>query len=129
MLFPGGVWCWAAGPVLSKEQLTLWCRDQDGFDAKLLADLGPFDYAHRFMGEHRYSPDFLVLYDPEGKPSVLFMCTTVFTSVGVKPPDLSPTPETFKTMRDWVRTKNVSLSKLPYMKIRWPDNKPCTYVA
>ncbi|KAE9390950.1 hypothetical protein BT96DRAFT_323421 [Gymnopus androsaceus JB14] len=54
MLFPNGVRCWAAGPVPSEEQLNLWCQDQDGFDAKILADLGPFDYVHQFMRETPY---------------------------------------------------------------------------
>ncbi|KAE9384699.1 hypothetical protein BT96DRAFT_1007798 [Gymnopus androsaceus JB14] len=123
-MLPPGIWCWAAGPVLSKQQLITWCQDQNGFDEKVLADLGLFDYAYQFMREHSYSPELFVLYNLEDQPTVLFICTVVFTPVGVKPPDLLPTPVTFKIMRHWVETKNVPLKNLPYLKMRWPDDEP-----
>ncbi|KAE9393644.1 hypothetical protein BT96DRAFT_999259 [Gymnopus androsaceus JB14] len=105
--------CAAAGPVLSEQHLISWCQDQKRFNDKVLADLGPFDYAYQFMREYSYSPELFVLYDCDDQPSILFICTVVFTPVDVKPPDLSPTPVIFKIMRDWVETKNVPLKNLP----------------
>ncbi|KIK54449.1 hypothetical protein GYMLUDRAFT_249591 [Collybiopsis luxurians FD-317 M1] len=105
------LWCWTAGFLVNEEQLILWCQDQPGLDSKIIEDLGPFDYAHKFLDKRPNSPDLYCFFGAERKPKAMFMCRTVFTSPGAPKPDLSASPWVYKTMSRWSPTETDQLQR------------------
>ncbi|KAE9382942.1 hypothetical protein BT96DRAFT_1009840 [Gymnopus androsaceus JB14] len=117
------LWCWSAGPILNKEQLSLWCQDQPGFDAEVFATLGTVAYAHKLLDQDPGSPDLIWLHD-SGESKALFLCHSRITLPNAPQPDLSPNALIQKMMKRYVQTARVRLETLRYWQILWPPGVP-----